>query len=357
MNHWFEVKNIDQLLSPALLFYPERIQSNIDQMIQIAGSANRIRSHVKTYKCREIVQMQMVKGITKFKCATLSEALMLAESGAEDILLAYPLIGPAQKKFIQLVKDFPKSKFSVLIDHAHQLQEWNDSPQPVNIIIDLDVGMHRTGTSINQAEELFRELKQSPHKFIGWHIYDGHIHQTDIHKRTAAADTAYKDLNMLIQKTGSNQGEVICGSSSTFPIHARHTERQLSPGTTLLWDQGYTSNFPDLRFDIAATIMTRIVSKPDDRLLCLDLGYKAVASEMAVSPIHFPQIPDAKITVHSEEHLVIETEQSWKIGEVLYGFPWHICPTVALHEKAAIIKDQEFTGFWTIDARNRLYEI
>lgn len=357
MEHWFQIHDTDQLLTPALLFYPDRIERNIDQMIRIAGSAGRLRPHVKTYKCREIVNLQMARGITKFKCATLAEAVMLAQSGAKDILVAYPLIGPACRQFIKLIENYPGSKFSALVEHDAQLKTWNSSHHPINLFIDLDVGMHRTGISMEKAEGLLQELKQGPHRFSGWHLYDGHIHHTDLQERTEATEIAYKDLKKLIERTGTSQQEIICGSSVTFAIHAKHAERQLSPGTTLLWDQGYSTNFPDLKFNIAASIMTRIISKPNEGLLCLDLGYKALASEMSGSPVYFPQIPDAEIVVHSEEHLVIESgkSQRWKIGDVVYGFPWHICPTVALHAQAGIIKNHNLTGLWNIDARNRIY--
>jgi len=71
-DRWFEVGNVGEVDSPALLIYPDRIASNIDRMIQIAGSAQKLRPHVKTYKMAEIVKMQLAAGIDKFKCATIS---------------------------------------------------------------------------------------------------------------------------------------------------------------------------------------------------------------------------------------------------------------------------------------------
>ncbi len=361
MMEWYELNSAESILSPALLFYPERIRHNIDQMIKAAGTADRLRPHVKTYKCREIIQMQVNAGISKFKCATLKEAELLGETGVKDILVAYPLVGPSQKKFLDLVERFPSSKFSVLVDHEEQLIAWKKlTNQPINLFIDLDVGMHRTGISPEKAFHLYQLIRESPFIFCGLQVYDGHIRESDLNLRKSIVDEGFQAVDRLIDKINadlSSPFEIVCGGSITFPIHAQHQKRILSPGTTLLWDYGYSSNFPDLPFQIAVTLLTRIVSKPTENTLCLDLGHKAVASEMKSTPVYFPQIPDAKIVVHSEEHLVIETKlaDDFKIGSVLYGIPWHICPTVALHEEALIVKNQATCEQWKIAARSRSY--
>ena len=86
--NWFLVTNSDQIDSPALLIYPERIRHNIEQMVRIAGDPKRLRPHVKTHKMAEIIRMQQEAGIDKFKCATLAEAELLARCKAKDVLVA-----------------------------------------------------------------------------------------------------------------------------------------------------------------------------------------------------------------------------------------------------------------------------
>ena len=362
MPHWFEITNSDEVLSPALLFYPERINQNIGRMLSIAGSADRLRPHVKTYKCKEVVRLQMEAGINKFKCATLKEAEMVAQCGEKDVLLAYPLVGPNQKKFFQLMDLYPDTLFSVLVDHEDQISGWKSlagNHNAIHIFIDLDAGMHRTGATPEKADSLVRLLNNPSFVFRGWHCYDGHIHQTDISERKEAVERQYKALLELVNKYGLEGEEFICGSSISFPIHATYPERTLSPGTTLLWDHGYSTKFPDLQFDVAAILMVRVVTKPERDLLCIDLGYKAVASEMKEAPVFFPQIPDAEIQTHSEEHLVIKTKDSekWKIGDVVYGIPWHICPTVAMYDQAGVVRDGKVSDYWSIVARTRYHQV
>ena len=72
--------------------------------------------------------------------------------------------------------------------------------------------------------------------------------------------------------------------------------------------------------------------------------------------VRFDELPDAKPLIQNEEHLMLETSRSdeYSIGDALYGIPWHICPTVALHQEAVIIRDGRATGErWEIRARGR----
>jgi D-threonine aldolase len=61
------------------------------------------------------------------------------------------------------------------------------------------------------------------------------------------------------------------------------------------------------------------------------------------------------LVMHSEEHLVLETERAgeFEVGAVLYGIPWHICPTVALHSHATVVRQGRAIDCWSIEARNR----
>jgi len=70
-------------------------------------------------------------------------------------------------------------------------------------------------------------------------------------------------------------------------------------------------------------------------------------------------LPDANATVHSEEHLVIETPRAheFRIGQCLHGIPRHICPTVALHSEAWVIENGAARESWPITARARRLRI
>ena len=105
----------------------------------------------------------------------------------------------------------------------------------------------------------------------------------------------------------------------------------------------------------AAVLMTRIISKPAPDLLCLELGHKAVAAEMPHPRVQLFGLEDAAATIQSEEHLVIQTPRAkdYQVGDVLYGLPRHICPTMALHSEVWAVRDGRAAELWPVTARTR----
>lgn len=363
---WFEVRDAAAIPSPGLLIYHERVQENLRRMLAIAGAPERLRPHIKTHKIREVLEMQLALGISKFKCATLAEAEMAARAGVPDLLLAYPPVGPNLAGLAGLRRALPKTRFSVTCDHPGGLQELSRSAaatrpgEALEVLVDLDIGQHRTGLPPgSQAAELYALIASLPGlKPGGLHAYDGHIAHTDPAARAVACDEAFAAVLALKEsliKAGLPVPRVVAGGTPTFPIHARRADVECSPGTCVFWDAGYASKLPDLDFLPAAVLLTRVISKPGANRLCLDLGHKAVASEMPQPRVRFLNLEDAKPVVHSEEHLVVETARSdeFVVGQSLYGIPWHICPTVALHSHVAVVKNGALSGFWEVAARGR----
>jgi len=228
------------------------------------------------------------------------------------------------------------------------------------MFIDIDNGMHRTGISPEQAPGLAEMIEgEEALEFRGLHIYDGHIHEKDPEVRKRHCEADFEKVNLLVdtlKQKGIGPGELACGGTFTFPIHAAYPERTLCPGTPLLWDAGYEAQIPDVEFLHAAVLAGRVISKPQGNL-CIDFGYKAVASEMTQPRVQFLNLSVNEILNHSEEHLVVSAEESgsMKVGDVVYALPWHICPTMALHEKVYVINQNRVTDTWQSAARNRIY--
>jgi D-serine deaminase-like pyridoxal phosphate-dependent protein len=361
---WFLVGNAEEIPSPALLVYPARVVENIRRMIALGGDAGRLRPHVKTNKMPEVTRLMRAAGITRFKCATIAEAEMTALSGAPDVLLAYQPVGPNVRRLFDLVAAFPKTKFSTIADNPDTLRALSalgtSSVTGLDVLLDIDCGQHRTGIAPGLgALELYRFLSTLPGlRPGGLHVYDGHIHEPDPAKRAAQCEEAFAPAAALwreIVSAGFPVPRVVAGGTPTFPMHARRPGVECSPGTCVFWDHGYGSKFADLDFLPSALVLTRVISKPEAGRLCLDLGHKAIGSEMPHPRVHFLNLPDAKAVSHSEEHLVVETARAAElpVGSVLYGVPWHICPTVNLHSEAVVVENGTATGRWQVAARER----
>jgi D-serine deaminase-like pyridoxal phosphate-dependent protein len=361
---WARAADLSAIPSPALLLGLEPIERNLQTMLAMAGSPARLRPHVKTHKLGWLVRRQIALGITSFKCATIAEAEMCAQAGAADVLIAFQLVGPNIARLLALREKYPQTHFSTVVDEPGALRALADAARQsvarLEVLLDLDVGQHRTGVPPGpKAVALYRELAQSPSLVPGGlHAYDGHVSQSDPIERAKACAEAFAPVIALrdeLLAMGLPVPRIVAGGSPTFPIHAQRKDVQSSPGTVVFWDASYSAKLADMDFLPAAVLLTRIVSKPCGNRLCVDLGHKAVASEMPHPRVVFPDLPDAQFITHSEEHLVLESAsaQRMAVGDILLGVPWHVCPTVALHAEAVLVERGQVKSQCRIDARVR----
>jgi D-serine deaminase-like pyridoxal phosphate-dependent protein len=362
---WYMIRDIDELDSPALVVFPERVKKNILTAISMIGDASRLRPHIKTNKSAEVARLMIEAGIQKFKCATIAEAEMLGISNALDVLLAYQPLGPKLKRFAELIRKYPGTQYSCLTDNlsaAMQMDEvFSDEGLHVPVYIDLNLGQNRTGISPGETMvELYLACSRLKGiKPIGLHAYDGHIRDQDWQERKKNCDEAFSRIEMMkdiIIKMSLPAPKMVVGGSPTFSIHCKRKGVECSPGTFVYWDKGYSDLCPEQDFEPAALVISRVISLPDETKICIDLGHKAVAAENDISRrIYFLNAVELKAISQSEEHLVLEAGRghSYQVGDILYGLPFHICPTVALYERAFTIERGRLTGEWKTVARDR----
>ena len=366
-DQWFRISNAGQVNSPALLVYPDRIEENIKRLIASVSDKSLLRPHVKTHKMPEVVRLLIKQGISKFKCATIAEAEMTAGCGPDEVLLAYQPVGPNIRRFFELKKLFPGVAISCIADCEKVVRQLSDYAVACNdqaeVWIDINVGMNRTGIAPGEkAVGLFSLVSELPGlKAGGLQIYDGHIHENDYSLRKMRCDEAWATAEPMIAELKSLTGKlrIVAGGTPTFPLHAAREGIETSPGTAVLWDYGYSSSFADLEFLHAAVLLTRVISKPGSDLICIDLGTKAVASEMPHPRIKIMGLPDYEFVSHNEEHLVIRTSVATDIkqGDELYCIPYHICPTVDRYDKVSVIINSMVKEEWKVEARKRQISI
>ncbi len=359
---WYEIEQVDEIDSPALIIFPARIKNNISRVLEKIKPEN-FRPHVKTNKIAEVSKMMLDAGIMKFKAATIAESEMLATIGAPDVLLAYSPTLPKIRRLIRLIQKYPGTKFSCLVDHVDTAkllsQYFSEANLTAYLYIDLNVGMNRTGILPGNTIPLFRQVTSLPAiEVLGLHAYDGHLKDPDLDIRTEKCHQAFAPVLYLkkdLEKLSGHSMTLIAGGSPTCFIHAAAGDRECSPGTFIFWDWGNANTLSEQPFEWAAILICRVISIPTPESVCLDLGHKSVAAENPQPRIFFLNAPDAVPTAQSEEHLVLQVADSgrFKTGDLLYGVPWHICPSVALYEKAYVAENNRITGSWKVIARDR----
>lgn len=360
---WYVISNAAEIPSPSALIYPDRIEENLRRMIAGAGGVDRLRPHVKTHKLPQVIQLKRQLGITKFKTSTIAEAEMTAAAGGEDVLLAYPIVGPNIARFVSLVKAYPQTRFSTLVDHPRTIEEVGAAAVAagveIEVYLDLDVGMERTGIQPGpEAAALYQQISQTAGLIpAGLHAYDGHLVNTDVSKLTADVGKAFEPVWALrthLEQAGLPVPRVIASGTPTFPRFGEIAGVEVGCGTTVLWDFGQADICPDLDFLHAAVLLTRVISVPGSTRICVDLGHKAVAAEMSQPRARFLNMQVDSVVRHSEEHLVLDIgPHTLTPGDVLYAIPRHICPTMALHQSVWVVRDGKAVETWEVTARNR----
>lgn len=359
--NWYAYKQAGEIDSPALLVYPDRVKQNIRLLKSMAGDVAKLRPHVKTSKAKEAVLLMMEGGIQKFKCAIIAEAEMLALCKASDVLLAYQPTEIKLQRLLKLIQTYPATAFSCLVDNFHSAELFAETAAAnhirLSVYIDLNVGMNRTGIIPGQdVVALFEAIAALPSlRLLGLHAYDGHIREADFEKRKQTCNESFAPVEQLrtaLAKKGYAFPLLIAGGSPSFQIHLQRANVEVSPGTFVFWDKGYSDGLSEQPFLIAALVMSRVVSLPTEDKICIDLGYKSIAAENDLQHrVFFLNAPQLTPYSHSEEHMVLTagTGHDFTIGDILYAAPFHICPTVALYKKAFCLTGEE----WEITARDR----
>ena len=357
----YEFEGQQELVSPQLVYYPAIIRQNIQDMIALAGDAQRLWPHIKTHKMAEVVKLQMDAGITRFKCATIAEAEMTAQAGAKHLALAYPLVGPNIARFALLLKTFPDVEFFAIGDDTEQIRKLGEACN-AQVLMDIDMGQHRTGVPLDKAQDMYEAWDALPGITMrGMHCYDGHRHEMSCAVRdaeTEPVDKIIEALKQTLQAKGYCCDTLIMGGTPSFPCHARMTGEFLSPGTCVVQDAGYQASYPDLQFTPGAAVLTRVVSRPSPDTFTLDMGTKAVASDPAPERAVIVGMEYAKTVLQNEEHWVVRVPAGHigdipPIGSELFAIPTHVCPTSALYPAVPAVENGKITGWWTVAARNR----
>ncbi|MBN1345814.1 MAG: alanine racemase [Phycisphaerae bacterium] len=357
--------NPDDLQTPALLVFPAVIHRNVDRMSSLLGGLDRIRPHIKTHKCKQVIRLLMGRGVSRFKCALVSEARLLIESGARDIQLAYPLVGPAVDRLAELVAEAEGVAVQVTVDDigsARALEEaFERHDRTIDVLIDLDAGMHRTGIAPGPgAEALARAITAMPHlRLRGFHAYDGHIRESDVDARrplVAAAMAEPLRMKRWLDGEGLCEGPARLSTSGTLSfIVAKDIDEidEVTPGTWVFWDGAY-NEIDGARFEFGGLVASRVVCRPGGNRLTLDAGSKGVSRDLPGPPIVVNR-PGLVLGPASEEHQTAE----WigegsvpEIGEVILLAPRHICTTVYLYSHFQVVEGGRVVDRWPIECQH-----
>jgi D-serine deaminase-like pyridoxal phosphate-dependent protein len=245
-----------------------------------------------------------------------------------DILIAYQMVGPNVNRFVSLQRKYPDADFKVMVDHQESVTALSSSAARhglrVKVMLDLDVGMHRTGVPVGDtAVDIYAQIEAAEGlQPWGLHVYDGHIHDEDVADRKASCDKSLAQVEEMQDRLAAKGLEVpliVMGGTPTFTIYAETPGVEASPGTFIFHDYGYTTHFPDLGFTPAALLLSRVISIPTPHRITLDLGHKAIAADPDDVRGIVLNVDGAEVDKQHEEHWAINVPDSTKsIGQLTF---------------------------------------
>ena len=365
----YRVSGVDEIITPALLVYPEMIASNVERTLALlGGDADRWRVHIKTSKLGYTLRMLVDRGICNFKCATTLELLVACQCGVRDVLLAHPVMAANARRVQQIAEQFPRVRISVLAENAEQVRQWPG--RRVGVFIDINPGMNRTGIAQNQVEEIAQlasAIAAGGLEFRGLHYYDGQYGAMAEPQRTAAAHDGYNRLLTIvaaIERRGTRVPEVVTAGTPTFPCSLSFAGfrdaafiHRISPGTIVYGDASSLLQLPAAYgYRPAVLVLSRVVSQPRAGIATCDAGHKTVSADAGVPTCVAVGHPELTPLSPSEEHLpmaVREGAAAPHAGDALYLLPKHICPTVNNFDDALIVQQGAIASVEKVSARGR----
>jgi D-serine deaminase-like pyridoxal phosphate-dependent protein len=332
-----DVEDTD-LDTPAVLINLDTVEANLARMQTFADDEGfALRPHVKSHKSLVIAARQLTAGASGLCVANGSEAAVMAASDAEDILVAYPLIGP--RKLGRLDSLAGDRRLTLVTDSLEVTEGYRRYAKSlgvnIRVLVEVDTGMHRVGADPNEVLTLALDLvRGNGLEFLGIMTHAGHAH--DVPTRDDIVQVARSEAAVMgavraeLEGAGLDVPVVSAGSTITSP-HLRRADgiTEIRPGTYVYNDLRTLGRHACTIDMIAATMLTTAVSINGSRVT-LDAGSKSLTASRDSRyghgyPIEYPQAGFARL---SEEHGVLElpgAAGNVSVGDRLRVMPIHVC--------------------------------
>ncbi len=328
---------IQELPTPALIIDADAFDRNLDTMAALLP-ARALRPHVKAHKCTALAAAQVAVGHDTFTCATPREVIGMATAGLGiDLLLANETVDDGRLRAMAEL-DVP---VMVAIDSDETLTAAARNGISA-CLIDVNVGLPRCGITPEQAGALADRARRAGLDVRGVMGYEGHLMMVPGRLDRLAAVEA--SMSLLLRAHADVGGEIIsAGGTGTFDLHAATGVTEVQAGSYALMDTHYDQQ--GLPFEQALWVVGTVISATDDWAVA-DVGLKSLGMDHGN-----PAVDGAAVWFCSDEHLTYAASERPAVGDRIRVTPAHIDPTMAMHESAWIVRNDEIIDRWPIDLR------
>ncbi|CVK84578.1 probable amino acid aldolase or racemase [Fusarium proliferatum] len=357
--------SLDSLDTPSMIVDLDVMEANITKLMdRLLPTGRNIRPHLKTSKSA-IVAKKLVAAGAKGGCvAKLSEAEAIAAAGFTDLLITCEIVGPAKVK--RLVELFRKHRdIRIVVDDQRAATTINDALEksgiedPISVLIDLDVGLHRTGTQPEGALPLAKHISSLKHmRLIGVQGYEGHLqHLPDFEDRKKQCLESMKILTetaQALKNEGFNIRVVTTGGTGTADFCATVPGvTELQPGSFIFMDTDYR-NAIGTYYSHSLSFLATVVSKQGERQVTIDTGLKSLTTDSGLA-----ECKDQRYSYFQlgDEHGALTWEEgtpALDVGDRIEMIPSHIDPTVNLHDFYYAYRNGIIEEIWPVDSRGKV---
>jgi D-serine deaminase-like pyridoxal phosphate-dependent protein len=341
---------LGDLATPALCVDVDVLARNLELMADFFRARPcALRPHVKAHKTPAIARLQAAAGCIGFTCATVGEAVVLAQHGLGDLLIANEIVDRAKLGALRALAE--RARVTVAVDSSEGAALLRDLP--VEVLIDVNVGLARCGVRPEGALDLAAAVARAGLGLRGVMGYEGHA--MGIADRAARAEAARAAMAVLLEvaetlrRAGFPLEVVSAGGTGTYDVTGTIPGvTEVQAGSYALMDTVYARY--GLPFGEALRCLTTVVSVQGP-LAVLDAGLKALAVDHGNPELEHGAA--ASVIFLSDEHTTLAVGDGFAAhpGDRMWLRPSHVDPTVNLHDRLFAVRGQEVVDVWPVEAR------
>ncbi|KAJ5083213.1 hypothetical protein N7456_012640 [Penicillium angulare] len=358
--------HIDSLDTPSMIVDLDLCEANIKKLMdRLLPTGLNIRPHLKTTKSA-ILANKLTKAGARGGCvAKVSEAEAIAAAGFDDLLITCEIIGPAKvQRLVELYRKYRNIR--IVVDSEIGASAINEAllssgiKEPISVLIDLDVGLHRTGVKPGEPAMALAQhiagLKQL--NLIGVQGYEGHLQH--LHDKEDRREQCLQSMQILtgtansLRAAGFKIEVVTTGGTGTAEFCATVPGvTELQPGSFIFMDTDYR-NAVGTFYSNSLTLLSTVISQQGPKIVTIDTGLKSLTTDSGLA-----ECKDSRYAygVLGDEHGSL----SWETGTPILGvgdrvemIPSHIDPTVNLHDFYFAHRKGIIEEIWPVDSRGKV---
>jgi D-serine deaminase-like pyridoxal phosphate-dependent protein len=348
-----------EVTTPALLLDLDKAKRNIATMAEkFRGLPAELRPHIKVHKSPQLARMQVDAGAIGVACATIWEAVVMAEAGIADVLIANQLTQADKvNAAAALARDH---RLTIAVDDARNAEQLSraaaEAGSQLELLIELDVGMGRCG--LRAPEDVLpiaERIADLPAVTLrGVQAYEGHcMLEPDPDKRIAEAQAANQkaiDAFDLLAERGHPVQVISGGGTGTYYITGANPRvHEVQAGSYALMDSMHSALVPG-GFEVALTVAGTVISRQGNTVV-LDCGRKSVGIDFVTPPL--VSHPEGQVRFYAEEHCLADFPgpPPLDLGDVAEVMGGYGPTTVNLHDAFHVIEDGVVTDIWPVTPR------